>query len=185
MKDIRALVPAKIELYLIRMTIALLEKGHGSQSLISQKETQRLPQESEWLQSTMGSTQKNEEKIVWIEAKGDSVKPTVHKPNSESCENIKQDTSSTDSSPWAKSSSEETFPNVKQEVQSRQSSIKLASWNQPLLNPEEEDLFTDSQSQILSQPSKRKLPEWFGASQGTVPHVNTSKKSKGSKGLFG
>nr|XP_056704908.1 bifunctional 3'-5' exonuclease/ATP-dependent helicase WRN [Euleptes europaea] len=158
MKDIRALVPAKVELYLIRMTIALLERGSGSQSLGPQKdsEQQRLPQESGWLQSRTGSSQKNEEKIVWIEAK-------------------------------AKSGSEEPFPNAKQEAESHQSSIKLASWNQPLLNPEEEDLFTDSQSQILSQPSKRKLPEWFGTSQGTVPHVNTSKKSKGggSKGLFG
>ncbi|XP_015263924.1 PREDICTED: Werner syndrome ATP-dependent helicase [Gekko japonicus] len=186
MKDIRALVPAKIDLYLIRMTIVLLE----SQLLVPQtdSEKQKLPQESRWLQSRTGSVQKNEEKIVWIEAKGESVKPAVYKPSSASRESIKQDLSSLDSPSWAKSSSEEPFPNViKQEVQSHQSSIKLASWNQPPLNPEEEDLFTDSQSQILSQPSKRKLPEWFGTSQGPAPHVRTSKKSKGggSKGLFG
>ncbi|KAL8202839.1 UNVERIFIED_CONTAM: hypothetical protein K2H54_026863 [Gekko kuhli] len=166
------------------MTIVLLE----SQSLVPQidLEKQRLPQESRWLQSRMGSAQKNEE-IAWIEAKGDSVKPAVHKPSSGSCESIKQDLSSLDSPSWAKSSSEGPFPNVKQEVQSHQSSIKLASWNQPSLNPEEEDLFTDSQSEILSQPSKRKLPAWFGTSQGPAPHLRTSKKSKGggSKGLFG
>ncbi|XP_060092952.1 bifunctional 3'-5' exonuclease/ATP-dependent helicase WRN isoform X3 [Heteronotia binoei] len=189
MKDIRALVPAKIELYLIRMTIVILEGGHRSQLLVPQtdSEKQRLPQESIWLPSRMRSAQKNEEKIAWIEAKGDSVKPTTHKPSSGSCESIKQDLSSLDSPSWAKSSSKEPFPDVKQEVQSHQSSIRLASWNQPSLNPEEEDLFTDSQSQVLSQPSKRKLPEWFGTSQRIVSHVKTSKKSKGggSQGLFG
>ncbi|XP_054842075.1 bifunctional 3'-5' exonuclease/ATP-dependent helicase WRN isoform X2 [Eublepharis macularius] len=161
MKDICALVPTKIELYLVRMTVALLERGLGRQPLDSQKdsEKQRLPRESGGLQSRPGSLQEKEEEIVWIEAKAKN----------------------------ANSGNEEQFPKVKQEVQVHQSSIQFASWNQPLISPEEEDLFTDSQSQILSQPSKRKLPEWFGTSQRTDPHVNTSKKSKGggSKGLFG
>ncbi|XP_077201757.1 bifunctional 3'-5' exonuclease/ATP-dependent helicase WRN isoform X2 [Paroedura picta] len=183
-KDISALLPAKTEPYLIKMTIALLEKGYRNQT---DSEKQRLPPESRWLQSRTGSAQKDEEKVAWIEAERDSVKPAVHKPSSGSCEIIKQDLTSLDSPSWAKNSSEEPFPNVRQEVQSHQSSIKLASWNQPSLDPEEEDLFTDSQSQILSQPSKRKLPEWFGTSKGTAPHGKTSKKSKGggSKGLFG
>ncbi|XP_062985107.1 bifunctional 3'-5' exonuclease/ATP-dependent helicase WRN [Elgaria multicarinata webbii] len=187
MKAIRTLVPANIELYLIRMTAALLEKQCRNQQLQQNgSEKQGPPQEPGYLQSSTGSSQKNE-KILWIEAKEDSVKPIVHKPNSGSSENINQDTSCTDSSSSAKSNTEEQFLSAKQGAQSHQSSIKLASWNQPSLSAEEDDLFTDSQSQTASQTSKRKLPEWFGTSEGTVPRVNTSKKSKGggSKGLFG
>ncbi|XP_013910183.1 PREDICTED: Werner syndrome ATP-dependent helicase isoform X1 [Thamnophis sirtalis] len=80
---------------------------------------------------------------------------------------------------------EEQVLNSKQDVQStHQSAIKLASWNQNSANVEE-DLFTDSQSELLSQPSKRKLPEWFGTAKEIIPPVKVSKKSRGgSKGLF-
>ncbi|XP_029457811.1 Werner syndrome ATP-dependent helicase [Rhinatrema bivittatum] len=40
-------------------------------------------------------------------------------------------------------------------------SIKLASWNQPTLDADSEELFADPQSQSFSSPIKRKLPEWF------------------------
>ncbi|XP_053148013.1 bifunctional 3'-5' exonuclease/ATP-dependent helicase WRN isoform X2 [Hemicordylus capensis] len=191
-QDIRTLLPANIELYHVRMTIAQLEKVYRSQQLGQQNysEKQGPPQESGCLQPSTGSSQKNRE-ILWIETKGDSIKTAIHKPDSGSNESIKQDTSYTDSSSLkakiTKSNSEEHFSGAKQDVRSHQTSIKLASWNQPSLSPEEEELFTDFQSQTLSQPSKRKLPEWFETSKGTVPHVNTSKKSKGggSKGLFG
>ncbi|XP_042305335.1 Werner syndrome ATP-dependent helicase isoform X2 [Sceloporus undulatus] len=158
MKAIRTLVPAHVEMYLIRMTMALLEKQHRYQQLNQQQDSEKQisPQDSGCLQSSRESLQKKEEKIQWIESK-------------------------------AKSSGEEGSLGTRQDMQSSQSSIKLASCNQPSLSAEEEDLFTDSQTQILNQPSKRKLPEWFGTSKGVVPGVNTSKKSKGggSKGLFG
>ncbi|XP_044274806.1 Werner syndrome ATP-dependent helicase isoform X2 [Varanus komodoensis] len=113
-----------------------------------------------------------------------SVDPIVHKSIYESSENTKQNTSCTDSSSLMKSSSRQ---HLLGDVQSRQSSIKLASWNEPSLSAEDEDLFADCQSQILRHPSKRKLPEWFGTSERTLTHINTSKKAKegGSKGLFG
>nr|XP_034996944.1 Werner syndrome ATP-dependent helicase isoform X1 [Zootoca vivipara]XP_034996945.1 Werner syndrome ATP-dependent helicase isoform X1 [Zootoca vivipara] len=188
MKAIRTLVPADIELYLIRMTIALLEKGYRSRQLEQQDESEKQGPAGEpaSLQMTTVSSQKGGEKILWIEKKELPVKSTVQKPDSGPSENIKQDTSHTDSSFWAQSNNEEQILGAKQNVQSYQSSIKLASWNQTSLSAEEEDLFTDSQSQTLCQPSKRKLPGWFGTSGETVPR-NTSKKSKagGSKGLFG
>ncbi|KAH0628498.1 hypothetical protein JD844_009771 [Phrynosoma platyrhinos] len=158
MKAIRTLVPAHIEMYLIRMTMALLEKQRRNQQLNQQHDSEKQisSQNSGCLLSRRGSLQKNEEKIQWIESK-------------------------------AKSSGEEESLGTRQDVQNSQNSMKLASWNQPSLSAEEEDLFTDSQTQTLNQPSKRKLPEWFGTSKGAVPSVNTSKKSKGggSKGLFG
>nr|XP_060619780.1 bifunctional 3'-5' exonuclease/ATP-dependent helicase WRN isoform X2 [Anolis sagrei ordinatus] len=158
MKAIRTLVPAHVEMYLIRMTVVLLEKQCRNQPLNQQNdpESQMSPQDFGCLQSSAGSSQKKEEKILWIEAK-------------------------------AKGSGEQGSLGTKQDAHRSQGSIKLASWNQPSLSAEEEDLFTDSQTQTLNQPSKRKLPEWFGTSKGSVTGVTTSKKSKGggSKGLFG
>ncbi|XP_028567719.2 bifunctional 3'-5' exonuclease/ATP-dependent helicase WRN isoform X2 [Podarcis muralis] len=156
-KAIRTLVPADIELYLIRMTIALLKKGYRSQQLGQQDDSEKQGPSGEpsCLQTTTVSSQKDGEKIMWIKTK-------------------------------AKSNNEEQILGAKPNVQSHQSAIKLASWNQTSLNAEEEDLFTDSQSQTLSQPSKRKLPGWIRTSGETVPR-KTPKKSKagGSKGLFG
>nr|XP_028567719.1 LOW QUALITY PROTEIN: Werner syndrome ATP-dependent helicase [Podarcis muralis] len=155
-KAIRTLVPADIELYLIRMTIALLKKGYRSQQLGQQDDSEKQgpTREPSCLQTTV-SSQKDGEKIMWIKTK-------------------------------AKSNNEEQILGAKPNVQSHQSAIRLASWNQTSLNAEEEDLFTDSQSQTLSQPSKRKLPGWIRTSEETVPR-KTPKKSKagGSKGLFG
>ncbi|XP_058029205.1 bifunctional 3'-5' exonuclease/ATP-dependent helicase WRN isoform X3 [Ahaetulla prasina] len=115
----------------------------------------------------------------------DSVKPLIQESNSESYRNIKQNASCTDSLSWIQCNKEEQVLNPKQDVQStHESAIKLASWNQNSANVEE-DLFTDSQSELLNQPSKRKLPEWFGTSKEIIPPVKVSKKSRGgSKGLF-
>ncbi|KAL7988526.1 hypothetical protein Chor_007445 [Crotalus horridus] len=114
----------------------------------------------------------------------DSVKPLIQESSSESYGNIKQNASCTDSLSWKQCNKEEQVLNPKQDAQNHQSAIQLASWNQHSANVEE-DLFTDSQSELLSQPSKRKLPEWFGTSKEIIPHVKVSKKSRGgSKGLF-
>ncbi|XP_019349057.2 bifunctional 3'-5' exonuclease/ATP-dependent helicase WRN isoform X2 [Alligator mississippiensis] len=141
-QEIRTLVPPNIETYLIRMTIALLEKGNGSKpwSQQCQSSNRRMLDESECLQS-----EKNN--------KTDDIQPV----------------------------------NTKQDVPGHQSSLRLASWNQPSLHPNEEGLFADSQSMTLSQPSKRKLPEWFGTSKQTAPSDTPGKKPKmgAKKGLFG
>ncbi|XP_064415697.1 bifunctional 3'-5' exonuclease/ATP-dependent helicase WRN isoform X2 [Latimeria chalumnae] len=67
---------------------------------------------------------------------------------------------------------------------SQQTSISLTSWNQNALDADMEDLFSDSQSQNMSQSSKRKLPEWFEAPQRIGSSTVTNKKSKKGKGLF-
>ncbi|XP_060027528.1 bifunctional 3'-5' exonuclease/ATP-dependent helicase WRN [Erinaceus europaeus] len=56
--------------------------------------------------------------------------------------------------------------------------LKLTSWNQPLSDPEIEDLFTDSYSQTASETSKRKAPE-----KGNYTSKNVSAKIK-KRGLF-
>ncbi|KAB1257665.1 Werner syndrome ATP-dependent helicase [Camelus dromedarius] len=68
--------------------------------------------------------------------------------------------------------------------ESHRNSQKL-TFNEPLSNSEMEELFTDPQSQTLSETSKRKLPGWFATGNETLPCI--SKKSMGKtkhKGLF-
>ncbi|XP_025071723.1 Werner syndrome ATP-dependent helicase isoform X2 [Alligator sinensis] len=160
-QEIRTLVPPNIETYLIRMTIALLEKGNGSKpwSQQCQSSNRRMLDESECLQASMGPSLESKEDVLWIETKSEK--------------NNKTD----DIQPV----------NTKQDVPGHQSSLRLASWNQPSLHPDEEGLFADSQSMTLSQPSKRKLPEWFGTSKQTAPSDTAGKKPKmgAKKGLFG
>uniref|UniRef100_A0A7M4DYG0 DNA 3'-5' helicase n=1 Tax=Crocodylus porosus TaxID=8502 RepID=A0A7M4DYG0_CROPO len=160
-QEIRTLVSPNIETYLIRMTIALLEKGNGSKpwSQQCQSSNRRLLDESEWLQASMGPFQESKEDVLWIETKSEK--------------NSKTD----DIQPV----------NTKQDVPRHQSSLRLASWNQPSLHLDEEGLFADSQSMTSSQPSKRKLPEWFGTSKQTAPSDTPGKKPKigAKKGLFG
>uniref|UniRef100_A0A670K813 ATP-dependent DNA helicase n=1 Tax=Podarcis muralis TaxID=64176 RepID=A0A670K813_PODMU len=69
-KAIRTLVPADIELYLIRMTIALLKKGYRSQQLGQQDDSEKQgpTREPSCLQTTV-SSQKDGEKIMWIKTK--------------------------------------------------------------------------------------------------------------------
>ncbi|XP_035181081.1 Werner syndrome ATP-dependent helicase isoform X1 [Oxyura jamaicensis] len=64
--------------------------------------------------------------------------------------------------------------------------IALSSWNQPALNPEEEELFADSQPKSSQPPCKRKVPAWFGASAAPVVPVPQIKKPKADtrKGIF-
>ncbi|XP_067413066.1 bifunctional 3'-5' exonuclease/ATP-dependent helicase WRN isoform X2 [Emydura macquarii macquarii] len=140
MTAIRALVPANIELYLIRMAIALLQKGCGNGQLSQQCDSGKksLSAESEGLPATMGPAQKSKEGMSWTETKGNSVKPTTHTDKFASSAGAEQDHPHMDSSPW-------------------------------------------------TQPTKRKLPEWFGTSKGIDSSVTTGKKSKvgAKKGLFG
>lgn len=67
---IRRLVPANIEMYLIRMAMVLLQKQYKGQQLSQQNdaEKQQAP-ESDCLQSGSRSSQKKEEEILWIETK--------------------------------------------------------------------------------------------------------------------
>ncbi|XP_043368980.1 Werner syndrome ATP-dependent helicase isoform X3 [Dermochelys coriacea] len=190
MTAIRALVPANIELYLIQMAIVLLQKGCGNGQLGQACESGKKSLSAEWegLPASMGPAQKSKEGMPWTETKANSKKPTTHTYKFVSREGSKQDHPHMDSSPWVVKSSkmdDKQPPNAERDVPSHQTSLHLASWNQPPLDPDEEELFSDSQSK--TQPAKRKLPEWFGPSAGTDSSITTSKKSKvrAKKGLFG
>nr|XP_033816668.1 Werner syndrome ATP-dependent helicase [Geotrypetes seraphini] len=165
LRAIRELVPLDIDLYLIRMTIALLEKecssGPASQQSEINKERRSEPLQQKLFIGRLPQSSKqevNEEDLTWIET--ELINTEVQQPSHSSME-------------------KPSIPNS--------SSIRLASWNQSTLDAETEELFTDSQSQSSSPPAKRKLPEWFGSAKGNVSSMNTSKKTKSGtkKGLFG
>uniref|UniRef100_A0A803TDC6 DNA 3'-5' helicase n=1 Tax=Anolis carolinensis TaxID=28377 RepID=A0A803TDC6_ANOCA len=85
MKAIRTLVPAHVEMYLIRMTVMLLEKQHRNQPLNQQNDpdSQISSQVLGCLQSSAGSSQKKEENIMWIDAKFFSFCVVFHRTSSE------------------------------------------------------------------------------------------------------
>uniref|UniRef100_A0AAZ3Q196 DNA 3'-5' helicase n=1 Tax=Oncorhynchus tshawytscha TaxID=74940 RepID=A0AAZ3Q196_ONCTS len=62
------------------------------------------------------------------------------------------------------------------------SAVKLASWNQEPLDEDTQELFSDS-PQNVSQPAKRKLPDWAELPRGSSSLACT-KKTKKNKGLF-
>ncbi|KFV43497.1 Werner syndrome ATP-dependent helicase, partial [Gavia stellata] len=100
---IRKLVPANIELYLIRMTIALLEKEDRNKSR-GGSGVKRMLVWSEGEQEETGADQASRDDALWSKTKpGSRGAASCPKP------------------------------------------ITLASWNQPALNPDEEELFADSQ----------------------------------------
>ncbi|KAG8593807.1 hypothetical protein GDO81_000953 [Engystomops pustulosus] len=148
---IRSLLPPEIDIYLIRIVIALLEKergGHLENKLPSP--TNEGP-ESPPLQR-MDKVQKHESKTkspLWIEKQNP----------------VKENTSSAQ-----KDSTSVVAP------------IKLASWNQQVLDEDTQELFSESQAQT----PKRKLPEWFEAPKETARSSNIKKaKTVKKKGLFG
>lgn len=63
------------------------------------------------------------------------------------------------------------------------SAVKLASWNQEPLDEDTQELFSDSPPQNVSQPAKRKLPDWAELPRGSGSLACT-KKTKKNKGLF-
>ncbi|XP_041753395.2 Werner syndrome ATP-dependent helicase homolog isoform X1 [Coregonus clupeaformis] len=63
------------------------------------------------------------------------------------------------------------------------SAVKLASWNQEPLDEDTQELFSNSPPQNVSQPAKRKLPDWAELPRGSSSLACT-KKTKKNKGLF-
>ncbi|KFR11392.1 Werner syndrome ATP-dependent helicase, partial [Opisthocomus hoazin] len=120
---IRKLVPANIELYLIRMTIALLEKEDRNKSQDGSGVKRMLVWSDEQQEKT-GADQASREDALWSKPKVSKRRAAAGCPKP----------------------------------------IMLASWNQPALNPDEEELFADSQPKSSHPPCKRKVPEWFGTS---------------------
>ncbi|KFR01889.1 Werner syndrome ATP-dependent helicase, partial [Nipponia nippon] len=104
---IRKLVPANIELYLIRMTIALLEKEDRNKSQDGSR-VKRMLVWSEGQQEKTGADQASREDALWSKTKVSKRRGAAACPKP----------------------------------------ITLASWNQPALSPDEEELFADSQPKV-------------------------------------
>ncbi|XP_053318707.1 bifunctional 3'-5' exonuclease/ATP-dependent helicase WRN [Spea bombifrons] len=157
--SIREQVPPSIDSYLIRMAIALLEK-EPSKEREGQKalSSTSLPITTEQPKpELMKGTT-----VTWIDKK-------------KSMETLK----SNFQQPAIAQSEPSKAPNV--------APIKLASWNQPTLDAETEELFSESQLQSSATTPKRKLPEWFGSRGANSASSNVIKKVKveKKKGLFG
>uniref|UniRef100_U3I2H1 Bifunctional 3'-5' exonuclease/ATP-dependent helicase WRN n=1 Tax=Anas platyrhynchos platyrhynchos TaxID=8840 RepID=U3I2H1_ANAPP len=121
---IRTLVPANIELYLIQMAIALLEKENGNKAQRGSG-AKRVLVWSDGQQEKRGADQASKEDALWSEKK---VSKRSYKNS------FAQSTD--DTQPGDRGAAGHTKP------------IALASWNQPALNPEEEELFSDSQPKV-------------------------------------
>ncbi|KAM9192793.1 bifunctional 3'-5' exonuclease/ATP-dependent helicase WRN isoform 1-T1 [Mergus octosetaceus] len=149
---IRTLVPANIELYLIQMAIALLEKENGNKAQRGSS-VKRVLVWSDGQQEKRGADQASKEDALWSERKAQSTD---------------------DTQPGDRGAAGHTKP------------IALASWNQPALNPEEEELFSDSQPKGSQPPCKRKVPAWFEAPTAPGVPVPQIKKPKADtrKGIF-
>uniref|UniRef100_A0A8C3J7M4 Bifunctional 3'-5' exonuclease/ATP-dependent helicase WRN n=1 Tax=Calidris pygmaea TaxID=425635 RepID=A0A8C3J7M4_9CHAR len=174
---IRKLVPANIELYLIKMTIALLEKeGRNKSQDVSR--VKRMLVWSEGQQEKAEADQASRKDALWSKTKGNLINPTLkegaEKTHLQGVPLALAVQSVDDSQPGGRGTAGRLKP------------IALASWNQPTLHPDEEELFADSQPKSSHPPSKRKMPEWFGTSAVPVPPPTQMKKSKpeAGKGIF-
>ncbi|XP_075006425.1 bifunctional 3'-5' exonuclease/ATP-dependent helicase WRN isoform X2 [Calonectris borealis] len=169
---IRKLVPANIELYLIRMTIVLLEKEDRNKSQGGSGVRRRL-EWSEGQQEKTGADQASRENALWNKTKGNLINPTLKKEAEKTHLQVAVQ-SVDDSQPGSRGAAGRPKP------------VTLASWNQPALSPDEEELFADAQPKSSHPPLKRKVPEWFRAAAVTVLPVTHGKKSKAEtkKGIF-
>ncbi|KAM6362678.1 bifunctional 3'-5' exonuclease/ATP-dependent helicase WRN isoform 4-T4 [Alca torda] len=176
-QTIRKLVPARIELYLIQMTIALLEKENRSKSKDGSG-VKRMLVWSEGQQEKMGADKAGGEDALWSKTKANLTNPALKEGAEKTHLQVVPLAS-------AVPSVEESEPGGRGTA-SCLNPIALASWNQPALNPDEEELFADSQPKTSHPPCKRKVPEWFGTSAVPVVPPTQMKKSKPEtrKGIF-
>lgn len=184
---IRKLVPANIEMYLIRMTIALLEKEDKSKTQDSSG-VKRMLVWSEGQQEKTGADQASREDGSWSKTKGNLINSTLKEGAEKTHLQVVPSASPASSRMHGKA-----VQSVDDDGQPGSGGaagclkpMALASWNQPACNPVEEELSADSQPKSLHPPSKRKIPAWFGTSAVTVLPANQVKKSKAEtrKGIF-
>ncbi|KAM6136448.1 bifunctional 3'-5' exonuclease/ATP-dependent helicase WRN isoform 7-T9 [Phoenicopterus ruber ruber] len=133
---IRKLVPANIELYLIRMTIALLEKEDKKKSR-GGSSVNRMLVWSDEQQEKKGADQASREDALWNKTKGNLINPTLKEGAEKTHPQVLPSASAVpsvdDNQPGSRGAAGCMKP------------IMLASWNQPALNPDEEELFADAQ----------------------------------------
>ncbi|XP_064306717.1 bifunctional 3'-5' exonuclease/ATP-dependent helicase WRN isoform X2 [Phalacrocorax carbo] len=174
---IRELVPANIEPYLIRMTIALLEKEARNKSQDGSG-VKRALMWSERQQEKSRADPASGEDTLWSKTKDNLINPTVKERAEKTHLRMVPSTSAVQSVDDSQPSSREAAGCLKP--------LMLASWNQPALDPDEEELFADSQLKNSPPPAKRKMPEWFEASSVAVRPATQIKKAKPEprKGIF-
>ncbi|NXF51423.1 WRN helicase, partial [Oceanites oceanicus] len=133
---IRKLVPANIELYLIRMTIALLEKEDKNKPKDGSG-IKRMLVWSEGQQEKTGADQASREDALWSKTKGNLINPTLKEGPEKTHLQVMHSPSAVQSVDGSQPGSRGAAGPPKP--------ITLASWNQPALSPDEEELFADSQ----------------------------------------
>ncbi|XP_031463388.1 Werner syndrome ATP-dependent helicase isoform X1 [Phasianus colchicus] len=173
---IRKLVPANIELYLIQMTIALLEKKDGSKSKYGSG-AKRMLVLSDGQQEKTEADKTSRGKALWNGRKDNLTNPTLkegdEKKHLQVVPSALATWSTDDAQPANRGTADHTEP------------IQLASRNQTALSTNKE-LFADTKPKSSEPPGKRKVPAWFGASAAPVLPVPQTKKPKADtrRGIF-
>ncbi|XP_042727158.1 Werner syndrome ATP-dependent helicase isoform X2 [Lagopus leucura] len=175
-QEIRKLVPANIELYLIQMAIALLEKKDGSKSKYGSGAKRMLVLSDEQQEKT-GADQRSRGKALWSGRKDKLTNPTLKRGDEKNHPQVVPSASVA----W---STDDAQPGNRGTTD-RKEPIELASRNQPALCTDKE-LFADTQPKSSQPPGKRKVPTWFGASASSVLPVPQTKKPKADtrRGIF-
>ncbi|XP_075718297.1 bifunctional 3'-5' exonuclease/ATP-dependent helicase WRN [Rhinoderma darwinii] len=204
-QTIRSLLAPEIDIYLIRMVITLLEK-HGGGEL--ENKPLGLPNkqpQSPTLGQTWGKLQQQhtqpktamDNSRLWIQKKipykdstssvqKDSTssvqKDSTSSVQKDSTSSVQKDSTSSVQKDSTSSVQKDSTSSVQKDSTSVVAPIRLASWNQQVLDEDTEELFSESQTQT----PKRKLPEWFEAPKGTAKSCDLKKaKILKKKGLFG
>ncbi|NXJ64148.1 WRN helicase, partial [Rostratula benghalensis] len=136
---IRKLVPANIELYLIKMTIALLEKEDRNKSQAGSS-VKRMLVWSEGQPEKTGADQASRKDTLWNKTKSNLINPTSKEGAEKNHLQVVQVASAVqsveDSQPGGRGAAGHLKP------------IALASWNQSALSPDEQELFADPQPKV-------------------------------------
>ncbi|NXP60258.1 WRN helicase, partial [Chloropsis cyanopogon] len=154
-QEIRKLIPANIELYLIKMVIALLEKEDRNKSQDGLGIKRRLVW-PEGQQGKTGADQAHREGALWNKTQGSEINPASKEGAEKTHLHVVPVARAAGSVDASQAGSRGPAGPSKP--------ITPASSNQPALNPEEEELFADTQPKNSHPPAKRRVPEWFGTS---------------------
>ncbi|XP_028827399.1 Werner syndrome ATP-dependent helicase homolog isoform X3 [Denticeps clupeoides] len=166
LKSLRALVPEEISTFLLKLTVALVQN-------------EGLPQ---GLSDSPSSTEP-----VWIQPQDKPVRKDcpVPKPGSPLASSFVSDHDE------ISMSDDELFSDMPMPedpdvppVTPTCSAMDLASWNQEQLDKDTQELFISSPEPNVSQPGKRRLPEWAHVPHGPASSFGSSKSNKRKKGLF-
>ncbi|XP_039920234.1 bifunctional 3'-5' exonuclease/ATP-dependent helicase WRN isoform X2 [Hirundo rustica] len=176
-QEIRKLTPANIELYLIKMMIALLEKEERNKSQGGLGIKRRLVW-PEGQQGKRGADQACREGALWSKTQGNGINPASKEGAEKTHLHMVPLASAAGSVDASQAGSSRAAGPSKP--------ITPASSNQPALDPEEEELFADSQPKNSHPPAKRRVPEWFGTSAARAEPATQTKKCKTEtrKGIF-